>query len=1071
MPVVPDLVGVWWSERLARALAPLRCAGATPGSASGSGAVPDAVGLDEVLESARSGAEALVDGWADAVARGGGLAAPAAVVGSGPHGIHSIDLSRDGPHVLVGGTTGSGKSEFLRTLVVSLTISSPPSDLTLVLVDFKGGAAFGPCADLPHVVGLVTDLDDHLAARALTSLRAELRRRERMLAEAGAQDLEAYALSPRARFEPMPRLVVVVDELRTLVDEVPEFVSGLVRLAAQGRSLGMHLVLATQRPAGAITAEVQANVSLRIAFRVRDRADSVAVVEDGAAADLPATTPGRAVARGADGRLLTFQSAILGPARPQERARFLEVTRVRTAPVTAAGPAAQPTSTAPGRRVGGSDGTGGPTTVGAPVLQRLRVDATTQIVRRVTGAHRLTGAAAPRRPWLPALPRRLTSASLATLPALRDDGSPGQSGETAGSVSVAPDRVVAVGLVDEPDAQRVRALRWDAGDGTWLLAGAPRSGRTTAVRCLVLQAVSALDPRNLHVHLVDPTATLADLAVLPHVGTRVTGSDTRALASFVDHLRSEVDRRRAVEDVSGMTPQGSEPTVLVVLDGWDQLVEKHPDSAWASPVDDLLRVLRDGASLGIVGAVAGGRSLLQPRWAGIGGSTFVLGRLDPLDLALAGLRAAEAPSDPAAGRGIRLADRREVQFATPDDVSVAGLVRRAGPRPTDGAAWRYRPLPQRIPLPPTGGSRDRVGSHAQAAASRSGNGTDAAAPRTRTLARPAGRHPLGVSAGDSKQVVWGPPRHGRVLLVSGPPRSGRTNVLRVLAASITAEGRGLVVVSRAHLGPVAGHGGRIEVVLPADVEVLVAARRRDPSLAVLVDDADLLDEAPIGPPLKEILELVDRDGGLFVAVASSTSLGSRFRGIDVAVARRRTGLLLAPTPADGDLLGAHGTRGIPSLPGRGVLVSGGLATELQVYLAPGSGVGVAVRDVVLGVDAGDALVGGGDEQRCGGGDDRCDEDAPTGEALVALDQPDPHGDEERAPHDRRGLGPRGVAEPALGQGAESEASQEDEQRRHDDPGGVAALTDGELVEVEHGEADEDEALQAGQRGGEQAGAA
>ena len=137
--------GVWWSDRLARALAPLRCAdparvGATV-AGRGRPPGPPRVGRDGSRGDGR--------GMGAATARGGGLAPPAAVVGSGPHGIHSIDLSRDGPHVLVGGTTGSGKSEFLRTLVVSLAISTPPSDLTLVLVDFKGGAAFGPCARPP----------------------------------------------------------------------------------------------------------------------------------------------------------------------------------------------------------------------------------------------------------------------------------------------------------------------------------------------------------------------------------------------------------------------------------------------------------------------------------------------------------------------------------------------------------------------------------------------------------------------------------------------------------------------------------------------------------------------------------------------------------------------------------------------------------------------------------------------------------------------------------------------------------------------------------------------------------
>ena len=180
------------------------------------------------------------------------VAEPVAVVGHGQHGPHVIDLVRDGPHVLVGGTTGSGKSEFLRTLVTSLATSAPPEELTFVLVDFKGGAAFGACAALPHVVGLVTDLDDHLvtacpdvAARRAAPAGAALRRR---WVPATSRPTGGQA-DPDG--EPVPRLVVVVDELRALVDELPEFVTGLVRLAALGRSLGVHLVLATQRPAGA----------------------------------------------------------------------------------------------------------------------------------------------------------------------------------------------------------------------------------------------------------------------------------------------------------------------------------------------------------------------------------------------------------------------------------------------------------------------------------------------------------------------------------------------------------------------------------------------------------------------------------------------------------------------------------------------------------------------------------------------------------------------------------------------------------------------------------------------------
>ena len=165
----------------------------------------------------------------------------------------------------------------------------------------------------------------------------------------------------------MPRLVVVVDELRALVDEVPDFVSGLVRLAALGRSLGVHLVLATQRPSGARSrAEIQANVSLRIAFRVRDRADSVDVLEDAAAAGIPPATPGRALARGGRRRLLAVPGGDRRAGEPRSRARFLEVTvsgRTRTAAARV-----QPTSDAP-PQARWLDGTRW-TATGPTVLQR-----------------------------------------------------------------------------------------------------------------------------------------------------------------------------------------------------------------------------------------------------------------------------------------------------------------------------------------------------------------------------------------------------------------------------------------------------------------------------------------------------------------------------------------------------------------------------------------------------------------------------------------------------------------------------------------------------------------------------
>src|SRR5690606_10999555 len=206
-----------------------------------------------------------------------------------------------------------GKSELLRTLVTGLALRLPPSELSLLLLDYKGGSSLGECAALPHTTGLVTDLDPHLAERVLVSLRAELHRREAVLARVGARDVRDHA-GPD-----LPRLLVVIDEFRVLAEELPDFLGGLVRLAAVGRSLGVHLVLATQRPAGVVSADLRANVNLRIALRVRDAADSLDVLEVPDAAGLPEGRPGQALLRTGAGPPRRIQVARAAAARPRSQ--------------------------------------------------------------------------------------------------------------------------------------------------------------------------------------------------------------------------------------------------------------------------------------------------------------------------------------------------------------------------------------------------------------------------------------------------------------------------------------------------------------------------------------------------------------------------------------------------------------------------------------------------------------------------------------------------------------------------------------------------------------------------------
>ncbi|MBX9471142.1 FtsK/SpoIIIE domain-containing protein [Microcella sp.] len=213
-------------------------------------------------------------------------------IGVGESGVVAIDLVGSGPHALVGGTTGSGKSELLRALALGWAAAEPPSAAQLLFIDFKGGATFARLTELPHCIGLVTDLDPVVAQRAMRSLRAELRHRERALSDAGARDI-------RERPDLLPRLLLLVDEFATLTATFPELHGVFADIAARGRSLGMHLVLCTQHPASVVRDAIAANCPVRLSFRVTDAASGGIVGER--ARELIAAPPGRAMLVGENG--------------------------------------------------------------------------------------------------------------------------------------------------------------------------------------------------------------------------------------------------------------------------------------------------------------------------------------------------------------------------------------------------------------------------------------------------------------------------------------------------------------------------------------------------------------------------------------------------------------------------------------------------------------------------------------------------------------------------------------------------------------------------------------------------
>jgi hypothetical protein len=298
-------------------------------------------------------------------------------------------------------------------------------------------------------------------------------------------------------------------------------------------------------------------------------------------------------------------------------------------------------------------------------------------------------------------------------------------------------------------------------------------------------------------------------------------------------------------------------------------------------------------------------------------------------------------------------------------------------------------------------------------------------------------------------------------------------VLRVVTAALVHQGRSVLLVTRnaGGQGRAADGGGRVPPaggapgvteVTPDDVDAVVAARRRDRRTAVLVDDADLLDDAPVAGVLREILGLVDRDGGLFVAVTTSTGLVTRFRGLDVQVARRACGLLLAPHPRDGDVLGVPVPRGIPTTPGRGVFVQGGVATEAQVYLVRSPHPTVSGVGAPVGVGGREGLGGHRHPERRHGREGGEPEHEPAHEGLVALHETETHGNEEGAPYEGGRPGPATADQPPAGQGGQPHPAQEDQHGRHDDPGRVTPLAENELHDVEEGETDERQRLDGGE---------
>ncbi len=878
--VAMDGVSQPWAQRFARALAPLE--DATPDDAVAE--LPSEVALLDLLPFEATDAGALETSW---------LVSPRSTsvpLGVGVEGTpFTVDLRLDGPHALVAGTTGAGKSELLQALVAGLAVGNRPDELAFVLIDYKGGAAFKDCARLPHTVGTVTDLDGHLTERALSSLGAELRRRETVLRDGGCKDIDDYLAHRSAGDPSLPRLVLVVDEFATLAEELPDFVGGLVGIAQRGRSLGVHLVLATQRPSGVVSADIRANTTLRIALRVTDAGESADVVDVKDAATISRATPGRAVARIGAGAVTPFQSARVG------RSATMAVSgpRIRRAEWAEAGgalvrPAAGPTS--------------GPTD-----LSRL-VDAAC----RAAAALDITPVPSP---WLPPLGDVLP---LAAVP-------------TTSRASMVP-----FGLLDLPAEQRRAPLVLDLEHGGHLLvAGGPRSGRTTVLRTIAGSLAMRTAADEAHLYVIDGgSGGLAALAALPHCGA-VVGRDQVARGDrLLARLAEEVERRQSLLATGGFTslaeqrtavePDDRLPWLVLMVDGWEGVQAAYDEIDHGRPLDVLQRLIREGGSAGLRVILTGDRGVLTSRVGGSISDRLLLRLADPGDYGLAGVAARQVPVAMPAGRGLLADGAVEAHVALLGDdpagpaqqAALAAVANAAEKRPTELTPAHQRPL--RVEPLPARVCVDTI----------------------RIAAKAASTGPLwtlvGVGGDELEPLGVDLESDGRAFVVGGPAGSGKSSTLMTVTRWLGHEGIATVVVAsaRSPLSSLSGEPGVLDVLRADQSDELTAllAGHRSP-LVVVVDDAEMVHDSPMERPLCELLRPHGTPDTALVLAASSTDMAGFFRGLTVEARRNRCGLLLGPAgPVDGDLLGVRVTRGGETRPGRGLLVVRGRAQPVQVAL-------------------------------------------------------------------------------------------------------------------------------------------
>jgi S-DNA-T family DNA segregation ATPase FtsK/SpoIIIE len=806
------------------------------------------------------------------------------IVGQGAQDAMHLDLRTQGPHALVGGTTGSGKSEFLQAWVLGMAAEYSPDRVTFLFVDYKGGSAFADCVNLPHCVGLVTDLSPHLVRRALTSLRAELHHRERLFNRKKVKDL--IELEKTGDPECPPALVLVIDEFAALVGDVPEFVDGVVDIAQRGRSLGIHLIMATQRPAGVIRDNLRANTNLRVALRMADSHDSIDVVGSPVAAGFDPTVPGRAVVKTGPGRLDSFQtgyaggwttSAVERPAVDIADLGFgLEVPWEAPDADVEEVPSGDP----------------GPTDIARMVATITRAAAEARVP-------------APRKPWLDELAATFDLARMAQR----------------------TDEELLLGVADDPahQEQRVVSFRPDV-DGNLAVFGTGGSGKSTALRTLAIAA--GITPRGgpVQVYGIDfSSGGLRMLEPLPHVGSIIAGDDAERILRLMRMLRAVVDDRTkrfgavsagTIAEYRSLAGRPQEPRILLLVDGMATFRQEYEFTGVGGVFPMFQQLLSDGRQLGIHVVVSADRPASVPPTVAASMQRRVALRLaDDNDYLLL-----DSPSDVLSASsppGRAIVDGLETQLAvfggSSNTAAQAGAIeklaealRAQGRTPTPA----IERLPERI-------ERSELG-----------------APRP-------GRLTLGI-ADDTLSPVSVAAEGA--FLIAGPPGSGRTTALLALAQAARDADPDRTLIYLGHTrSPLrtselwsrsAGGPEEVQTFAKELLERASVPAKTGERLGIFIEAIPDFLSSPADPDLLALIKAARRNEHLVVAEGETSSMLPSWPLLMELKAARR-GFALQPDQQEGDAVFRTSfprARRADFPVGRGWLVEGGKVQRVQLAL-------------------------------------------------------------------------------------------------------------------------------------------